>query len=132
MQDKNLITLYRDFIISLIKIPKTVNVIQRVKDSKGNYQIYHVKIGLPAKIDVDVKLSEIYSRSIKVDLKFDKYHKEYIYYISRHNSPAKQLELFDNKLYDMVNNTLIENEEWELMDKLHKESTDKISKFFKI
>lgn len=127
MEAPDLITQYRDFILSLIVLPNSIQVVRRMSiDNK--FEMLHTKMGIAPRIDVDIRLIEEFSRSVKVYVGFDKYEKEYIYYISRHNSPIKQLEIFNNKLSKVVNDTLIENKEWDLLDKLYKIQQQKFTK----
>jgi len=131
----DIITAYRDFILGLIELPTRVHVLKRMinkgEGAEAEYGFYSTKLGIGPVIDVDVRIDDVYSRSAKIIVKFDKYEKEYIYYISRHFSPETQLEKFDQKLSDVINDTLIKDERWELLDELEKKEKQRFFGRFK-
>lgn len=119
----DLITAYRDFVLGIIVLPTKIPVLKRMKnhhDSEEEYGFYSTKLGIGPAIEVDVSIYDVYSRSAKVIVKFDRYEKDFIYYIGRHFSPAAQIAKFDEKIRDLVNNTLKEDERWELLEELEK------------
>ena len=126
-----LITKYRDFILDLVEIPDKVKLITRTEQEPGKYVIGHLKMGLSAYIPVEITIKEINSRSATYKIKFDKYDLEFIFYISRQVSPVDLLEKFNSKIYDIVNNKLIEEERWELIESFYKKQRASFSKMFK-
>lgn len=79
----------------------------------------------------EVSLIEIYSRSIRFSIKFDKYKTEFIFYTSVNKSLVKMIDEFYKKVNKIVIDTFNENGEQERL-KSYQYDIFKESKIFKI
>lgn len=61
----------------------------------------------------EVSPLEIYTRSIKYHISFDKYEKEFIFYTSVNKSLERMIKEFQDKIDKIVIDTFIENDEEE-------------------
>lgn len=108
-----------------------VNLPRLEPNDKGGYDRLYVKMGLSPNISVMVKPLGVYSRSIKLLLKFDKYEIETIYFMSRHKSPDELIGMFNRKISDIVEKTLLDDNRHEDIIKLYNERKFKIESTLK-
>lgn len=103
---------YVDFIVS--KIPKTMNVqlYNKVLDTQTQSEVIHYgKGGLAGYEPVELTVKEIYRISVKIEIKFHTYIKEFILYTPLHCSPNDISEKLNKTVKKIVWDTFQENNE---------------------
>ena len=118
-----LIQKYTSFILDCLKISKGSIVWFHVPVFKvvGDQEIMHIKEGLCGKIEVKVKVKEQHHRFVIFTAEFDKYKLEFPLFVSRKTGPESIIDNFHITLKNLVNRTLHDNKEFELVEKLHRE-----------
>lgn len=87
-----------------IPLPKVV------ENEEGGYDKLYTKLGLSHTVGVDVLIKEIYTRSVNVEIKFEGYVLENLFYAPYNSSPVRINDKFYNKLGIIVEKHLFEHE----------------------
>jgi len=78
------------------------------------------KIGSTVCLDVKLEVIGIYTRSIKLNLIFDKYKVEQLFFIPLDSSPNSILSKIHDKINAIVNDTLIDDNRGEEVKEMYK------------
>jgi hypothetical protein len=121
---------YVAFICS--ELPKTRRVLLTPPPpmENGEYGYKRIsKIGPHVYMYVEIEVVEKYTRSAKLCIKFEDYQMNDIFYMSRRKGPEKLLEEIDNKIYNIVNKTLIDDRRQEWVREQYKIRSEKFPLF---
>ena len=121
---------YVAFICS--ELPKTRRVLLTPPPpmENGEYGYKRIyKIGPHVYMETTIEIVEKYTRSAKLCIKFEDYQMNDIFYMSRRKGPEKLLEEIDNKIYNIVNKTLIDDRRQEWVREQYKIRSEKFPLF---
>jgi len=93
----------------------------------GYKRIY--KIGPHVYMETTIEIVEKYTRSAKLCIKFEDYQMNDIFYMSRRKGPDELLEEIYNKIYNIVNKTLIDDRRQEWVREQYKIRSEKFPLF---
>lgn len=100
-----------------------------IKNEKGEVETWHTKIGVQEYVNVEVIITNIYSRSVEITVKFLEYEVSKLFYINYSKSPNYLFDKYYSLLRNLVYKTLIDDgKEYYIIERYEtlKTKTDKI------
>ena len=117
---------YLNFILDNLPVINEVQL-QKIHDRSR----WTIKAGLCGNIPIECNIISKATRSADFVVKFHTYEKEFKFYVNRFEYPEMIIHKFIRKVTKLVNDTLFENEELELIESYHKEAEKKFAEIFK-
>lgn len=80
-----------------------------IKNEDGKVETWHTKIGVQDYVNTEVFITNIYSRSVELNIKFLEYDVKKLFYINYNQSPNYLFNKYYNLLRNSVYKTLIDD-----------------------
>lgn len=96
---------YVKFILNYLGDTTKVRLMEPKKENPNSFSMFFQPIQIP----VQIKVLEIYTRSAKLSLIFDKYEVNHIFFMPMNSSPESIIGKTHHKISQIVNNTYIED-----------------------
>ncbi len=121
--NKKLSEKYRDFVLGNI-VEDNIKVILPKPTEDG--KLMWILIGSSATIDVKLEVVEKYTRSTKINLIFDRYEVEQLFFFSLNSAPNTIKEKIYNKISEIVSDTFFGDNRHEDVLRMYKEKEEMI------
>jgi hypothetical protein len=114
----NITKKYIDFMLDNV-IDSNIRV--QLPNPQEDGKLFWTKLGPTVYIKVDLEVIEKYTRSVKFNLKFDKYELEQIIFIPIESSPMSIKEKLHNKVENLVCKTFLDDNRQDDMRQMYEE-----------
>jgi hypothetical protein len=114
---------YIDFILENVI---ESNIVVQLPEPREDGKLFWVKLGPSVYINVKLEVIDIYTRSVKFKVKFDKYELEQLIFIPINSSPMNIENKFRNMIQNLVCKTFLEDGRQDDMRQMYDEKRKKM------